>query len=202
MNKVKICGITNLDDALACAKIEVDFIGFIFYKKSPRFIDVNEAKTICEYLSNYKIKKVGVFVDEIPSKVNQIADYVGLDFVQLHGAETPELVNKINIKKIKAFSVKSKGGIKYLDYKVDYWLFDTFDKNLHGGTGRTFDWSLLSDITNRDKIIISGGLSEDNIIDAVKKTEANFFDICSGVEKSPGKKDIKKLQTIVRLIKL
>ena len=153
-------------------------------------------------MSNYKIKKVGVFVDEIASKINQIADYVGLDFVQLHGAETPELVSKINIKKIKAFSVKSKGGIKYLDYKVDYWLFDTFDKNLHGGTGRTFDWSLLSEISNRDKIIISGGLSEDNIIDAVKKTEANFFDICSGVEKSPGRKDIKKLQTIVRLIKL
>ena len=202
MNKVKICGITNLDDALACAEIDVDFIGFIFYKKSPRFIDVNEAKTICEYLSNYKIKKVGVFVDEIPYKINQIADYIGLDFVQLHGAETPELVSKINIKKIKAFSVKSKGGIKYMDYKVDYWLFDTFDKNLHGGTGRTFDWSLLSDISNRDKIIISGGLSEDNIIDAIKKTEANFFDICSGVEKSPGRKDIKKLQTIVRLIKL
>ena len=191
MNKVKICGITNLDDALACAEIDVDFIGFIFYKKSPRFIDVNEAKTICEYLSNYKIKKVGVFVDEIPYKINQIADYIGLDFVQLHGAETPELVNKINVKKIKAFSVKSKGGIKYMDYKVDYWLFDTFDKNLHGGTGRTFDWSLLSDISNRDKII-----------DAIKKTEANFFDICSGVEKSPGIKDIKKLQTIVRLIKL
>ena len=73
---------------------------------------------------------------------------------------------------------------------------------MHGGTGRTFDWSLLSDISNRDKIIISGGLSEDNIIDAAKKTEANFFDICSGVEKSPGRKDIKKLQTIVRLIKL
>ena len=89
-----------------------------------------------------------------------------------------------------------------MDYKVDYWLFDTFDKNLHGGTGRTFDWSLLSDISNRDKIIISGGLSEDNIIDAIKKTEANFFDICSGVEKSPGIKDIKKLQTIVRSIKL
>ena len=84
MNKVKICGITNLDDALACAEIDVDFIGFIFYKKSPRFIDVNEAKTICEYLSNYKIKKVGVFVDEIPYKINQIADYIGLDLSLIH----------------------------------------------------------------------------------------------------------------------
>ena len=108
MNKVKICGITNLDDALSCAEIDVDFIGFIFYKKSPRFIDVNEAKTICEYLSNYKIKKVGVFVDEIPYKINQIADYIGLDFVQLHGAETPELVNKINGFEVWILRIKKR----------------------------------------------------------------------------------------------
>ena len=86
MNKVKICGITNLDDALACAEIDVDFIGFIFYKKSPRFIDVNEAKTICEYLSNYKIKKVGVFVFDLPYIIKQIALFLGFDFVHLHGA--------------------------------------------------------------------------------------------------------------------
>lgn len=201
MNKVKICGITNLSDAIACAEIKVDLIGFIFYKKSPRFIEVKEAKKICKYLSNYRINKVGVFVNETSKNINQIANDVGLDFVQLHGEEPPELINKIPFKIIKAFSINSEENIKYKSYKVDYWLFDTFDKKLHGGTGRSFDWELISHIKKREKIILSGGISLDNIKNAINKSDTSFFDICSGVEKSPGIKDIKKLQTIVRLIK-
>ena len=201
MNKVKICGITNFKDALACAKLKVDLIGFIFYSKSPRYLELEKAKDICNQLENYEIKKVGVFVNETIEKVNQIGDELNLDFIQLHGNEDHNYIEKIKFKTIKAFSVKEQITSQYNSFKSTYWLFDTYDKDLHGGTGKSFDWNLISKINNRKKIILSGGLSIDNIKDAMKESNTSFFDICSGVEKTPGTKDIKKLETIVRLIK-
>ncbi|MBT3475448.1 phosphoribosylanthranilate isomerase [bacterium] len=202
MNKVKICGLTKLDDAILCAKLKVDFVGFIFYKPSPRFIEVKRAKTICNALSKYPIKKVGVFVDEEHFRINKIAKELSLDYVQLHGNESPSFTNKIKCKTIKAFSVSSVANNDYTKYNVDYLLFDTFNKELRGGTGKTFDWKLISGVVNREDIILSGGLSIENINSAIKESNTSFFDICSGVEESPGIKDVKKLETIVRLIKL
>lgn len=201
MNKVKICGITNIEDALLCAKLKVDFIGFIFYKKSPRFIDPEDAKDICKMLANFSIKKVGVFVDESSSYINSIGEKVNLDYVQLHGEESPNLIEEIKLETIKAFSISSKRNKDFEKYNSKYWLFDTFDKDFKGGTGKSFDWSLISEIADREKIILSGGLNLENIGNAIKESKTSFFDICSGVEKSPGVKDVQKLETIVGLIK-
>jgi len=202
MNKIKICGVTQLSDALLCANLKVDFIGFIFYKPSPRFIEVKKAKSICDALAKYPINKVGVFVNEEHSKINQIVKELKLEYVQLHGNESPSFVNKISCKTIKAFSIENVANNNYISYNANYFLFDTFDKELHGGTGKTFNWDLLSEIEKREDIILSGGLTLGNINRAIKESNTTFFDICSGVEQAPGIKDVKKLQTIVRLIKL
>ena len=125
-----------------------------------------------------------------------------LEYVQLHGNESPSFINKISCKTIKAFSIENVANNSYTSYNVNYFLFDTFDKELHGGTGKTFNWDLLSEIEKREDIILSGGLTLENINRAIKESNTTFFDICSGVEESPGIKDVKKLETIVRLIKL
>ena len=201
MNKIKICGITNTNDALECVKLKVDFIGFIFYKKSKRFINLEQAQAIIKSL-NTKINKVGVFVNETTQVINEYVKALGLDYVQLHGEEQPKMIEEIKCKTIKAFSVGSSSLKEVvLEYDSEYWLFDSSDDNLKGGTGKSFDWNLIADIDSKNKIILSGGLNENNIVSAIENRNINFFDICSGVESSPGHKDIQKLKSIVNLVK-
>jgi len=201
MNKIKICGITNTNDALECVKLKVDFIGFIFYKKSKRFINLEQAQTIIKSL-NTEINKVGVFVNETTQVINEYVKALGLDYVQLHGEEQPKMIEEIKCKTIKAFSVGSSSLKEVvLEYDSEYWLFDSSDDNLKGGTGKGFDWNLITDIDSKNKIILSGGLNENNIVSAIENRNINFFDICSGVESSPGHKDIQKLKSIVNLVK-
>jgi len=201
MNKIKICGITNTNDALECVKLKVDFIGFIFYKKSKRFINLEQAQTIIKSL-NTEINKVGVFVNETTQVINEYVKALGLDYVQLHGEEEPKMIEEIKCKTIKAFSVGSSSLKEVvLEYDSEYWLFDSSDDNLKGGTGKSFDWNLITDIDSKNKIILSGGLNENNIVSAIENRNINFFDICSGVESSPGHKDIQKLKSIVNLVK-
>ena len=201
MNKIKICGITNTNDALECVKLKVDFIGFIFYKKSKRFINLEQAQTIIKSL-NTEINKVGVFVNETTQVINEYVEALGLDYVQLHGEEQPKMIEEIKCKTIKAFSVGSSSLKEVvLEYDSEYWLFDSSDDNLKGGTGKSFDWNLITDIDSKNKIILSGGLNENNIVSAIENRNINFFDICSGVESSPGHKDIQKLKSIVNLVK-
>ena len=201
MNKIKICGITNTNDALECVKLKVDFILFIFYKKSKRFINLEQAQAIIKSL-NTKINKVGVFVNETTQVINEYVEALGLDYVQLHGEEQPKMLKEIKCKTIKAFSVGSSSLKEIvLEYDSEYWLFDSSDDNLKGGTGKSFDWNLIADIDSKNKIILSGGLNENNIVSAIENRNINFFDICSGVESSPGHKDIQKLKSIVNLVK-
>ncbi|MDG2445902.1 MAG: phosphoribosylanthranilate isomerase [Thermodesulfobacteriota bacteirum] len=201
MNKIKICGITNTNDALECVKLKVDFIGFIFYKKSKRFINLEQAQAIIKSL-NTEINKVGVFVNETTQVINEYVEALGLDYVQLHGEEQPKMIEEIKCKTIKAFSVGSSSLKEVvLEYDSEYWLFDSSDDNLKGGTGKSFDWNLITDIDSKNKIILSGGLNENNIVSAIENRNINFFDICSGVESSPGHKDIQKLKSIVNLVK-
>ncbi|NSW99936.1 phosphoribosylanthranilate isomerase [bacterium] len=201
MNKIKICGITNTNDALECVKLKVDFIGFIFYKKSKRFINLEQAQAIIKSL-NTEINKVGVFVNETTQVINEYVKALGLDYVQLHGEEQPKMIEEIKCKTIKAFSVGSSSLKEVvLEYDSEYWLFDSSDDNLKGGTGKSFDWNLITDIDSKNKIILSGGLNENNIVSAIENRNINFFDICSGVESSPGHKDIQKLKSIVNLVK-
>ncbi|MEE2701882.1 MAG: phosphoribosylanthranilate isomerase [Thermodesulfobacteriota bacterium] len=201
MNRIKICGITNIDDAILCSDVGIDFIGLNFYSKSKRFIDLKKAELLINKLSS-EILKVGVFVNEDIAIINNHVRSLELDYVQLHGEEPPETIDKIQCKVIKAFSAKQVNLFEYVShFNTEYWLFDSSDTEQRGGTGEVFDWNTISDIVPREKLILSGGLNESNIQEAMERTKINFVDICSGVELSPGKKDVKKLESVVRLVK-
>ena len=199
--KVKICGITNLLDAKNCEMLGVDMIGFIFYKKSPRYINLDSSLKIISKLNN-KIKKVGVFVDEDIEVINDMSRILKLNYIQLHGDEDNEYIKKIKTPTIKALN----GNDINLDSKIkefskpEFILLDNINKDSKGGSGEKFDWKNILNLDNKEKLILSGGLNEKNIINAMK-TGIKFFDFCSATEKKPGIKDSKKVKTIVKLIR-
>ena len=199
--KVKICGMTQLKDALFAAEQGADAVGFIFYKKSPRAVTM---KTVREIISKLPplVDTVGVFVNESADRVNKIADYCGLDLVQLHGEETPAFCRKINRRVIKACRVKDLKSIKQLEkYPASGFLLDTFSDSLHGGTGKTFDWNLALPAKKMGPVILAGGLTPRNIRQAVSQVRPYGVDVCSGVEKSPGTKDPEKARAFLKNIR-
>ena len=198
--KIKICGITNEKDAINAERLGADFIGFIFYKKSPRHIDENTAKKIIGKLK--KSKAVGVFVNEEFSEIKRISDYCGLDYIQMHGDEIPVLCSKLKDatgkKIIKAIRIKNKRDIEKLKkYYVDYFLFDSYSDMLFGGTGKRFNWKILKGLKN--DYFLSGGLNQLNVKRAVK-LKPYAVDTASGVESSAGKKDLKKMKLFIESI--
>lgn len=199
--KVKICGITNLLDAKNCEMLGVDMIGFIFYKKSPRYINLDSSLKIISKLNN-KIKKVGVFVDEDIEVINDMSHILKLNYIQLHGDEDNEYIKKIKTPTIKALNgndINLDSKIKQFS-KPEFILLDNINKDSKGGSGEKFDWKNILNLDNKEKLILSGGLNEKNIINAMK-TGIKFFDFCSATEKKPGIKDSKKVKTIVKLIR-
>ena len=154
--KVKICGMTQLKDALFAVEQGVDAVGFIFYKKSPRAVTMKTVREIITKLPPL-VDTVGVFVNESAERLNKIADYCGLDLVQLHGEESPAFCRKIRRRVIKAFRVKDLQSIKQLaKFPVSGFLLDTFSDNLHGGTGKTFDWNLALPAKKIGPVILAG----------------------------------------------
>ena len=195
--RVKICGITNLEDALLCESEGADALGFIFYKKSKRYIEPDLAKEIINYLSPF-IMKVGVFVNESPDSINETALKLHLNAVQLHGEENPELVNKISFPVIKSFRIRQQPDSEFdfsilNKYQDAYFLFDTFSNVEYGGTGKIFNWSLIPDEL-KSKIILAGGVSISNIEDIVKTVKPAAVDVSSSLEALPGKKDKIKVK--------
>lgn len=206
MTKVKICGITKKEDAFAAAKLGADALGFNFYKYSPRYILPEKANEIIEKLP-HNILKVGVFVNENPDKIIEIANFTKLDAVQLHGDETPEFVRKIraesNLEIIKAFRVSPGFALeKISEYSVDTILLDAYSPNERGGTGETFDWKIAKQVQNIfPKMYLAGGLSAENIFDALIKVKPFAVDACSGLEKEKGVKDLQKLERFLSAVK-
>ena len=201
MNRIKICGLTNVEDAVLCSDLGVDLIGLNFYSKSKRFVDLKKAYEIAKKLDS-KILKVGVFVNEDIGTINEYVTNLDLDYVQLHGDESPEVIENIDCKTIKAFSARKLNlQVSISKFNSEYWLFDSSDDKERGGTGKIFDWSTISDIFPKEKMILSGGLNKNNIKKAMQETQINFVDVCSGTESSPGYKDVEKLESIVRLVK-
>jgi len=199
--KVKICGMTQLKDALFAVEQGVDAVGFIFYKKSPRAVTMKTVREIITKLPPL-VDTVGVFVNESAERLNKIADYCGLDLVQLHGEESPAFCRKIHRRVIKAFRVKDLQSIKQLEkFPVSGFLLDTFSDDLHGGTGKTFDWNLALPAKKMGPVILAGGLTPRNIIQAVRQVRPYGVDVCSGVEKSPGIKDLEKVRAFLRNIR-
>ena len=191
MTKIKICGITNKPDALKAVQLEADMLGFVFYKKSKRYVEPRIAEDIINELPP-SVAKVGVFVDEDAKMVMNIAQDASLDTLQFHGSETPEYCNafKDSYKVIKAFRLKDKGDLKGINkYDTDLYLLDTYMEYSSGGTGKAFDWKMLEDFELLRPIILSGGLTPDNVASAIKDIAPYGVDVSTGVESAPGKKD-------------
>jgi phosphoribosylanthranilate isomerase len=194
MTKVKICGITNSEDALLSAKFGADALGFNFYAKSPRYIEPEKAREIAEQLPP-EVLKIGVFVNESPEKVCEIAEIAGLNAIQLHGEESPEFVREIkartNLEIIKAFRVSPEFKPEdVLQYKLDAILLDAYSPQEHGGTGETFDWKIARKVQEIfPKMYLAGGLSQENIFYALRETKPYAVDACSCLEEEKGRKN-------------
>jgi phosphoribosylanthranilate isomerase len=198
--KIKICGITNLADALLCESCGADAIGFIFYVGSKRQIMPDEAAEIVSHLNPLTIK-VGVFVDENPVLINQLIKDVGLNMVQLHGGETPEDISLINVPVIKAFRVNDNFDFTVLNhYSNSYLLLDSYDKEELGGTGKTFNWQMIPEQL-KSKIILAGGINSDNIDIIFQQIKPQAIDVSSSLEEYPGKKDKEKVIQFFKKIK-
>jgi phosphoribosylanthranilate isomerase len=201
--KIKICGITNLPDALLAVELGADALGFIFYPKSPRYIQVRAAADICHALPPF-VTKVGVFVDELEYEIEKALSECLLNALQFHGEEPPGFCQKFPAKSIKAIRVRDESSLRAAaEYDVDALLLDTYTESERGGTGRTFDWSLaaLAKQTLAPPIILSGGLTTTNVQEAVRKVRPYAVDVSSGVEREPGKKDPEKLRRFIELVK-
>ncbi|HEX8248920.1 MAG TPA: phosphoribosylanthranilate isomerase, partial [Pyrinomonadaceae bacterium] len=206
MTRVKICGITNREDALLSARFGADALGFNFYAKSPRYIAPEKAREIIEQLPP-EILKVGVFVNESLEKVCEIAEIATLDAIQLHGEETPEFVLEIkaktNLEIIKAFRVSPEFKPEnVLQYQVDAILLDAFSPQEHGGTGEIFDWKIAFKVKQSvPKFYLAGGLNSQNVDLAIRRVEPFAVDSCSLLERDKGKKDKFKVFRFISAVK-
>ncbi len=199
--KIKICGITNYEDALLCCDEGADYLGFIFYKDSKRYISPENAGEIISKLP-LGIKVVGVFVNENIAEVNENAQTLGLSFVQLHGDESPEYIQAMQAPVLKAFRVSDKFDFGIVDsYPGVVPLFDTFSNSVYGGTGKAFLWNDIP-VALREKCFLSGGISADNVIEAIQTIRPYGIDVSSSLEKYPGKKDAAKVREYFRIVKL
>lgn len=198
MVKVKICGITSLEDALAAVEAGADALGFVFYPESPRFIDPGEARAIIARLPVF-ITSVGVFVDESEDLIRRIIREGGIQVLQFHGSESPILCTRFREKAIKAIRIKDAESIREMQmYDVDTFLLDTMVDGTKGGTGRTFNWKYAEMAKEHGRIILSGGLNPSNVEEAVRRVNPYGVDVSSGVEQSPGVKDHHKIREFVR----
>ena len=197
MAKVKICGITNLEDALFAAEAGADALGFVFYAKSPRCIAPDRAREIILRLPPF-VTKVGVFVNEELDRVREIMAYCHLDYAQLHGDEPPEQVAALAPRVIKAVRVRLAADIERLaQYRAVAYLLDTYHPTKHGGTGEAFDWELAVEAKSHGPIILAGGLTPDNVAAAIERVQPYAVDVSSGVEAAPGIKDYQKVQCFI-----
>ena len=191
MVKIKICGITNKDDAILAAQLGASALGFIFYKKSPRYVSPFKVRKMIEELPPFVVP-VGVFVNQNEGEVRDIVNFCGISTIQFHGDETPQYCRRFSkYKVIKAFRLKEDFDWKILtEYKtVSAYLFDTYQEDQYGGSGKTFNWDFLKGRKFDKPIILAGGLNPQNIFCAIETVNPYAVDVSSGVENSPGIKD-------------
>jgi len=201
MVRVKICGITTLEDAIHAVESGADALGFVFHEASPRHIFREQAASIINALPPF-IQAVGLFVNAEVQHVNATADFCRLDLVQLHGDETPAYCDMIRRRVIKAFRVKD---ITTLDpvrnYRIAGILLDAFSPKAYGGTGLTFNWEMAKEACRYGPVILAGGLTPGNVRHAVEWVNPYGVDVSSGVETAPGRKDPDKVSEFIRRAK-
>jgi phosphoribosylanthranilate isomerase len=200
MVKVKICGITNLEDAMAAVRWGADAIGFVF-APSPRQVTRQQVANIVAGLPPF-ICKAGVFVDSELEEVKEIMRVCSLNVAQLHGSESPDFCQALYPQVIKSFRVKDKSVLNLMTrYKASAYLLDTYEAKLKGGTGKSFDWKIAKQAISYGPIIISGGLTPMNVCQAINQVQPYAVDVASGVESEPGKKDHDKLRAFLEIAK-
>ncbi len=202
MTKVKICGITNLEDAIYSIDAGADELGFNFVESSPRYLSPEQALKIIEGISE-NVTKIGVFVNMEGYRVDECIDLFRLDAAQLHGDESNEYIEELKghttAKVIKAFRIGNEFDHALAsDCKAEAILLDAYSKNKYGGTGETFDWEIAKKFaTHTSKLYLAGGLNPENVAEAIRVVRPYAVDVASGVESSPGKKDPKKLEAFI-----
>jgi phosphoribosylanthranilate isomerase len=202
MVRIKICGITNLEDALLAAELGADALGFIFYPKSPRKVSPEAAREIIAQLPPF-VTSVGVFVDEEAAVVQELAVRVGLDWIQVHGQESPEYCRSLGRRVIKGFRLQDAESLFELAPfrgAVQALLLDTYKKGQVGGTGEIFDWRLAGEAKKYGPIILAGGLTPENVAQAIAAVQPQAVDTASGTEAAPGKKDPARLKAFFRAV--
>jgi len=200
--RVKICGITNLADAQAAVGAGADALGFNFYKKSPRSLSLIQAAEISRQLPPF-VLRVGVFVNAPAELVLRAIRECGLTMLQFHGEETPEFCAQFGLMSMKAFRVRGPETLKELPpYQTDAWLLDAFSSATFGGTGEKFNWELAVEAQKFGKpIFLAGGLTPENVAEAIRKVHPFGVDVSSGVESAPGRKDPAKLKAFLAAVR-
>ena len=201
--RIKVCGITCPEDARIAVAAGADGLGFIFVEGSPRLIDPEMVKTITGELPPF-VSRVGVFRDEDIEEVQEIIHYCRLTLVQLHGSESPEYCHKIPCQVIKSFSIRPDSDNEELAAYADVvsgFLLDTYHKDMAGGTGMPFDWNLVEQVKPPGPVILAGGLTPENVGEAIRQVKPFAVDVNSGVEYQPGRKDSDKLKRFVHEVR-
>ena len=201
MTKVKICGIKNLEDAIFAADYGTDAIGFVF-AKSIRKVSKEKARAIVRKLPPF-VTTVGLFVNETAEDIEAACRFCGLDAIQLHGNEPPNILNKLkDFKTIKAFRIQNEKDINPIKkYKPNAILLDGYSENKMGGTGTSFDWKIVKKLKTSIPIIVAGGLTHLKVSRAIKIIKPYGVDVSSGVESAPGKKDKKLIKQFIDAVK-
>jgi phosphoribosylanthranilate isomerase len=204
MTRIKVCGITTLEDGIEAARLGVDALGFVFYPRSPRAVTPEAVRNIRKRLPPF-ILCVGVFVNESRHTVLRVAEQCGLDGVQFHGSETPDYCSYFSRYRVfKAFSLRGPGDVQeILPYRgcVDGIVIDGYDPLCYGGTGKQANWELARDAGRFGPLVLAGGLNETNVQEALKIAEPYAVDISSGIEVRPGLKDHCKLSRFVEAVR-
>jgi phosphoribosylanthranilate isomerase len=200
--KVKICGITSAADGLAAAGAGADMIGLMFYAGSPRHITLPQAEEIVRALPPF-VLRVGVFVNPVPAQVLEAISACGLNILQFHGDEESAFCTQFGVMSMKAIRVQNRDSLAVLEhFHTDAFLLDAYSKSGLGGTGEKFNWDLAVEARKFGKpVFLAGGLTPENVADAVKKVRPFSVDVSSGVESAPGKKDAEKIRRFVQAVK-
>lgn len=200
--KVKICGLTRVGDALAAAEAGADMVGLMFHEPSPRYVRLELAGEIARALPP-QVLRVGVFVNAPPEFVAQAMTTCNLNLLQFHGDESPAYCAQFGLMTVKAFRIRDSRSLAQLgDYSTDAWLLDAYTPGQRGGTGAQFNWSLAVDAVNMGRpVFLAGGLTPENVAEAVRRVRPFAVDVSSGVESAPGQKDVAKIRAFVAAAK-
>ena len=202
MTKVKICGITRLEDAKSAVDAGVDALGFVFYRQSPRYVEPEKARDIIYHVPPFVVP-VGVFVNEKASVILSIIKATGIHVLQLHGDETPAFCRQFSTRIIKAFRIRADSNLQETipPYHVNGILLDTYSPDSPGGTGKTFPWETAVRAKLFGPVILAGGLTPDNVIEAITHVHPYAVDVSSGVEIQPGYKDKARIREFIQRVR-